>query len=188
MVFGIFPKCLRRCSFWSTNSFPTSIKSSWSVHSLCTFSKACPLKRWLVIAGRNQDLSLLAVEKDLSGEQEVAGLIKSSFIMRIMFGISSFSLSGQVLILLHTSLHYSTLQFDILARNTFASTSRVPMSISSPYISCSEAIVGTSMLSVGAVACIKRDSKFKNTLKLGWSNLLWIELMMRSKTSKNIAR
>ena len=52
------------------------------MHSLCTFSKANPLKRWLVIVDRNQDLSFLAVEKDLSGEQEVAGLIKSSFIMR----------------------------------------------------------------------------------------------------------
>ena len=151
---------------------PNLIKSSWSVHSLRTFSKASPLKHWLVIVDRNQDLSLLAVEKDLSGEQEVAGLIKSSFIMRIMFGISSFSLSGQVLILLYTSLKHPTLQFDIMARNTFASTSRASMSISPPYISCSEPSVGTSMFPVGAATSIKRDSKLKNTFKLGWSNLL----------------
>ena len=142
------------------------------MHSLCTFSKASPLKRWLVIVDRNQNLSLLAVEKDLSGEQEFAGLIKSSFIMCIMFGISCFSLAGQVFILLYTSLKHPTQQFDIMARNTFALTSRAPMSISSPYISCSEASVGTSISPVGAVACIKMDSKFKNTLKLGWSNLL----------------
>ena len=126
----------------------------------------------MVIVDSNQDLSLLAVEKDLSGEQEVAGSMKSSFIMHIMFGISSFSLSGQVLILLYTSLKHPTLQFDIMTRNTFALTSRAAMSISSPYISCREARVGTSMFPVGAVACIKRDSKFKNTLKLRWSNLL----------------
>ena len=167
---------------------PNLIKSSWSVHSLRTFSKASPLKHWLVIVDRNQDLSLLAVEKDLSGEKEVAGLIKSSFIMRIIFRISSFLLSGQVLILLYMSLKHPTLQFDIMAGNTFASTSRVSMSISSPYISCSEASVGTSMFAVGAAACIKMDSKYKNTLKLSWSNLLWIELMMRSKISRNIAR
>ena len=158
------------------------------MHSFCTFSKASPLKRWLVIVDRNQDLSLLAVEKDLSGEQEVAGLIKSSFIMRIMFGISFFSLSGQAFILFYTFLKHPILQFDIMARNTFASISRASMSISSPYISCSEASVGTWMFPVGAAACIKRDSKFNSTLKLGWPNLLWIELMMRSKTSKNIAR
>ena len=183
-----FPKCLRRCSFWSTNSFPNLIKSSWSVHYLFTFGKASPLKRWLVISDSNQNLSLLAVEKRLSGEDEVAGLIKSSFVMRIMFGISSFSLSGQVLVLLCTSLKHPILQFDIMARNLFASTSRVLVSISSPYISCSEAGVSTSMFPVGVVACIKRYSKFKNTLKLGWSNLLWIELMKRFKTSKNITR
>ena len=107
------------------------------MHSLCTFIKASPLKRWLVIVDLDQHLSLRAVEKDLSGEQEVAGLIKSSFIMRIMFGISSLSLSAQVLILLYTSLKHPTPQFDILVRNTFPSTSRAPMSISSPYISCS---------------------------------------------------
>ena len=101
--------------------------------------------------------------------------------------VSPFSLSGQVLMFLYTSLKHLTLQFDIMARNRFASTSRASMSISSPYISCSIAKIGTSMFQVGAVACIKRDSKFKNTLKLGWSNLLCIELMMRSKTSKNIA-
>ena len=156
--------------------------------SLCTFSKASPLKRWLVIVDRNQDLSLYAVEKYFSGEQEVVGLIKSSFIIGIMFGTSSFSLSGQVLVLLYTSLKHPTLQFEIMARNTFASTSRESMPISSTYISCNEASVGTSMFPVGAVACIKRDSKFWNTLKLGWSNLLWIELMMKSKTSKNIVR
>ena len=50
----------------------------------------------MVIVDRNQDLSLLAVEKDFSGKPVVAGLIKSSFIMRMMFGISSLSLSGQV--------------------------------------------------------------------------------------------
>ena len=132
------------------------------MHSLCTFSKASPLKRWLVIVDRNQDLSLLAVEKDLSGEQEVAGLIKSSFIMRIMFGISSLSLSGQVLILLYTSLKHPTLKFDIMVRNTFASTSRASMSISSPYISGSKASVGTSLFPVGAVACIKRDLFLKS--------------------------
>ena len=158
------------------------------MHFLFKFGKASPLKRWLVIVDRNQNLSLLAVEKRLSGEEEVAGLIKSSFVMRIMFGISSFSLSGQVLVLLYTSLKHPILQFDIVARNLFASTSRVLVSISSPYISCNEAGVGTSMFPVGVVACIKRYSKFKNTLKLGWSNLLWIELMKRSKTSKNIAR
>ena len=129
------------------------------MHSLCAFSKASPLKRWLIIADRNQDLSLHAVEKDLSGEQEVAMLIKSRFIMRIMFGISSLSLSGQVLILLYTSWKHPTLQFDIMARNTFASTSRASMSISSPYISCSEPSVGTSMFPVGAALCIKRDLK-----------------------------
>ena len=137
------------------------------MHSLCIFSKASPLERWLVIVNRIQDLSLLAVEKDLSGEQEVARLIKSNFIMRIMFGISSFSLSGQVLILLYTSLKHLTLQFDIMARHSFASTSTASMLISSPYISCSEASAGTSMFPVSAVACIKWDSKFRNTLKLG---------------------
>ena len=73
------------------------------MHFLFTFGKASPLKRWLVTVDRNQNLSLLAVEKRLSGEEEVAGFIKSSFIMCIIFGISSFSLSGQVLVLLYTS-------------------------------------------------------------------------------------
>ena len=124
-----FPKCLRRCSFWSINSFPTSIKSSWSVHSLYTFSKASSLKRWLIIVDHNQDLRVLAVEKDLSTEQEVAGLSKSSFIIRIIFGISSFSLSGQVLILFYTSLNIRLWNIDIMVRNTFASMKQVQKSI-----------------------------------------------------------
>ena len=125
------------------------------MHFLFIFSKTSPLKRWLVIVDRNQNLSLLDVEKRLSGEEEVAGFIKSSFIMCIIFGISSFSLSGQVLVLLYTSLKHPTQQFDIMVRNLFASTSRAAVSISSPYISCNEAGVGTSMFPVGVNACIK---------------------------------
>ena len=125
------------------------------MHFLLTFGKASPLKRWLVIVDRNQNLSLLAVEKRLSGEEEVAGFIKSSFIMCIIFRISSFSLSGQVLVLLYTSLKHPIQQFDIMVRNLFASTSRALVSISSPYISCNEAGVGTSMFPVGVNACIK---------------------------------
>ena len=61
------------------------------------------------------------------------------------------------------------------------------MSISSPYILRSEASVTTSMFPVGNIASSKKDSELRNTLKLGWSNLFFIELMTRSKISKNIA-
>ena len=72
-------------SLASTNSFPASFKSSLSVKSLWTCNNERKLKRLLFMVERNQVLSLLAVENDLSGVHDVAGLKSGATLRHVQY-------------------------------------------------------------------------------------------------------
>ena len=69
------------------NSLPTSPKSSLLVNSLQTFNKPNELKRLLVIVDLSQVFKCLLVEKELSGEHDVAGLTIEKLQWTSTFGI-----------------------------------------------------------------------------------------------------
>jgi len=123
---------------------------------------ASALKRLLFMLEQSQVLSLLAVENDLSGVHDVAGLTRRSLTIYIMLGIISFVAEDVVFKDMYMSLKHKTVLAPTIALRTLNSTSSAEKSISSLYMF--KTLSSTSLALDGVIAFKRRFSKAQKIL------------------------